>query len=86
MLCAGTCSGAFCFPCSAGRRPCWPAGTGPDDPYLALENIFCDSLGGVLALRGCLPTYYLKQIAQEVVARLEGVEAIDNQIQVVTPT
>jgi osmotically-inducible protein OsmY len=55
------------------------------NPYLALKNVSCDGRGGVLVLRGCLPTYYLKQVAQEVVARLEGVEMIDNQIQVVTP-
>jgi hypothetical protein len=55
------------------------------NPYLALKNVSCDWLNGVLVLKGCLPTYYLKQIAQEVVANLAGVEAIDNQIQVVTP-
>jgi osmotically-inducible protein OsmY len=53
-------------------------------PYLALKNVFCDYLNGVLVLRGCLPSYYLKQVAQEVVARLDGVERIDNQIQVMT--
>jgi hypothetical protein len=52
-------------------------------PYRALKNISCDWFDGVLVLRGCLPTYYLKQIAQEAVASLEGVERIDNQIQVV---
>jgi osmotically-inducible protein OsmY len=54
-------------------------------PYLALKNVSCGWLDGVLVLRGCLPSYYLKQIAQEAVAALEGVERIDNQIQVVTP-
>src|SRR5262245_46300049 len=53
------------------------------NPYLALKHVACDCRGGVLALRGCLPSHYLKQVAQEVVARLEGVQAIDNQIQVV---
>jgi hypothetical protein len=53
------------------------------NPYLALKNISCDLLDGVLVLRGCLPTYYLKQIAQEVVGHLEGVKRIENQIQVV---
>jgi hypothetical protein len=53
--------------------------------YLALKNVTCDMLDGVLVLRGCLPTYYLKQVAQEAVAPLKGVERIDNQIQVVTP-
>jgi osmotically-inducible protein OsmY len=55
------------------------------NPYLALKNVSCDYRDGVLILRGCLPSYYLKQIAQEAVASLEGVERIDNQIQVVTP-
>ena len=55
------------------------------NPYLALKNVACDCREGVLVLRGCLPSYYLKQIAQEAVASLEGVERIDNEIQVVTP-
>jgi hypothetical protein len=54
------------------------------NPYLALKNVTCDYRDGVLVLRGCLPSYYLKQIAQEVVGRLKGVDAIDNQIQVMT--
>jgi osmotically-inducible protein OsmY len=55
------------------------------NPYLALKNVSCDWLDGVLILRGCLPSFYLKQITQEVVASVEGVEHIDNQILVVTP-
>jgi hypothetical protein len=51
--------------------------------YPALRNISCDFLNGTLALRGFVETYYLKQIAQEAVARLEGVE--QNQIEVVSP-
>ena len=33
------------------------------NPYLALKNVQCDFHEGVLTLRGCLPTYYLKQMA-----------------------
>jgi hypothetical protein len=55
-------------------------------PYQPLKNVSCDWLDGVLVLQGCLPSYYLKQVAQEVVARLEGVDAVDNRIRVVTPT
>jgi osmotically-inducible protein OsmY len=54
-------------------------------PYRALLHVSCACRDGVLLLRGCLPSYYLKQVAQEVVAHLEGVAAVDNQIQVVTP-
>ena len=55
------------------------------NPYLALKSVSCEWRDGVLVLRGCLPSYYLKQVAQEVVARLEGVQAVDNQLQVMTP-
>ena len=53
------------------------------NPYLALRNVSCDCRGGVLVLRGRLPTYYLKQVAQEAVAHLEGVQGVDNRIEVV---
>jgi osmotically-inducible protein OsmY len=55
------------------------------NPYLAMKNVSCDCRRGVLVLRGCLPSYYLKQVAQEAVACLEGVEAVDNQIEVMPP-
>lgn len=52
------------------------------NPYLALKNISCDVQDGVLTLRGYLPSYYLKQIAQEAVAATDGVARVDNQIEV----
>jgi hypothetical protein len=51
--------------------------------YLALKNVSCEYCEGVLTLRGCLPSYYLKQMAQTAVARLDGVLRIDNQIEVI---
>jgi osmotically-inducible protein OsmY len=54
--------------------------------YVALNNIACEFSSGVLTLSGCLPTYYLKQVAQEAVARLCGVERVDNRIEVVSPS
>jgi hypothetical protein len=54
--------------------------------YPALKNVSCDYRGGALVLRGCLPSYYLKQMAQEVVAhQVPGVGRLDNQIQVIQP-
>jgi hypothetical protein len=54
--------------------------------YSALKHVSCDYQSGVLVLRGCLPSYYLKQIAQEVVAhQVTGVARLDNQIHVVWP-
>jgi hypothetical protein len=50
--------------------------------YLALQNISCDYREGVLTLRGCLPTYYLKQVAQAAVGQLGGVQRLVNEIDV----
>jgi osmotically-inducible protein OsmY len=52
-------------------------------PYLALKNISCEYREGVLTLRGCLPSYYLKQVAQTAVAHIDGVGTIINLIDVV---
>jgi hypothetical protein len=54
------------------------------NPYLALKNVTCDYREGVLTLRGCLPSYYLKQIAQTAVARVAGGVRIVNEIEVVS--
>jgi hypothetical protein len=48
--------------------------------YLALREVACDTRGGIVRLRGCLPTYYLKQVAQETVAEVHDVRRIINRI------
>lgn len=53
--------------------------------YSALKNVSCEYRDGVLVLRGCLASYYLKQLAQEVVTHLDGVERVDNEVQVLRP-
>jgi hypothetical protein len=47
-------------------------------PYLALRVIGCANHEGSVTLRGCVPTYYLKQLAQEIVSGTEGVR--DHQL------
>lgn len=54
--------------------------------YLALRSISCECRDGTLILRGCLPSYYLKQQAQAAVARVEGVGSITNEIEVLVPS
>jgi osmotically-inducible protein OsmY len=54
--------------------------------YVALKNISCEYHDGVLVLNGCLPTYYLKQVAQEAIARVDGVQRVENRIAVVSPS
>jgi hypothetical protein len=39
----------------------------------------------VLVVRGCVPTYYLKQQLQNALKRLDGVRRIDNCVDVVRP-
>ena len=50
--------------------------------YAELRELSCDFNGGVLTLRGCVPTYYLKQVAQEAVADVPGVIEVDNHLEV----
>lgn len=51
--------------------------------YLALRDVSCILLeGSILRLRGRLPSHYLKQVAQALVAGIEGVRQVDNQIVV----
>ena len=51
-------------------------------PYVALRSIMCEFHEGVLVLRGQVTSYYLKQLAQEMVRTLDGVELIVNVVEV----
>ncbi len=53
-------------------------------PYRVLKNVSCEYRDGTLTLRGRLPSYFLKQMAQAAVARVAGVERIVNHIEVAT--
>jgi osmotically-inducible protein OsmY len=53
------------------------------NPYPTIRRVSCECDDqGVLVLRGRLPTYYQKQLAQEAVARLPGVTQVVNQTEV----
>jgi len=51
-------------------------------PYRQLRSlkIYCHS--GRVTLQGCLPTYYLKQVAQTLVREVSDVRDIDNDVKV----
>ena len=53
-------------------------------PHVELHEVSCEFSGGVLTLRGRLPSYHLKQLAQAVVAEVPGVIEIHNRVEVVT--
>ncbi|MGA2066764.1 MAG: BON domain-containing protein [Thermoguttaceae bacterium] len=52
-------------------------------PHLTLQRIWCEYEAGTLFLRGQVPSFYYKQLAQEAVNGLEQVHAVANEIEVV---
>lgn len=54
-----------------------------DSAYGALKQVHCECHAGVLHLRGHVPSYYLKQMAQSLIAAAPGVRQIDNRLEVV---
>lgn len=53
-----------------------------NSPYFPLRKISCECEWGVLSLRGRLPSFYHKQLAQQAVSDVEGVSQIINEIEV----
>jgi len=52
------------------------------DPHVNRREVSCECQEGVLWLRGELPSFYEKQVAQEAVKGLDGVAGIINDIEV----
>jgi osmotically-inducible protein OsmY len=50
--------------------------------YLELRRVECRVQEGILTLAGNVSSHYLRQVAQASVQRLQGVQAIDNQLTV----
>lgn len=53
------------------------------ESHLSMQRIWCAVERNHLFLRGQVPSYYHKQLAQEVVAGLEGVGQVVNEIEVI---
>jgi osmotically-inducible protein OsmY len=51
-------------------------------PYNAVRRLSCECVGGVLTLRGTVASFFHEQIAQQSVAGLEGVNLVNNQVDV----
>lgn len=54
-------------------------------PYFPLRGIQVDYHEGALMLRGSVPSYYFKQLAQEAIRKITGVEFIINALEVRPP-
>ena len=52
------------------------------DPRLAYREVHCQAESGRLILRGRVRSYFEKQIAQELLRRVEGVGEIRNELEV----
>ncbi|MBX3423531.1 MAG: BON domain-containing protein [Pirellulaceae bacterium] len=52
------------------------------NPHLNGHQVFCQEESGVVVLHGRVSTFFQKQMAQESLKKLEGVEKVINQLQV----
>jgi osmotically-inducible protein OsmY len=54
-------------------------------PYFFLKGLSCHFDGGVLTLRGTVPMWQLRQFAETIVGRVEGVRQVVNQVEIFDP-
>lgn len=52
------------------------------NPYLARRNLRFETQQGRVTLRGVVGTYFQKQMAQEAIRYVDGVDEISNQLEV----
>ena len=52
------------------------------NPYLPRRNLRFETAEGRVTLRGVVGSYYQKQMAQEAIRHLDGVEEIANELEV----
>lgn len=50
--------------------------------YYQVQWVSCEFHEGVLTLRGQVSSYYLKQIVQTLVLRMDGVDEVNNRVEV----
>jgi hypothetical protein len=53
--------------------------------YGRVDSFEFEWVDEVLVVKGAVPTYYLKQLLQSALRKLEGVHRVDNQVVVVRP-
>jgi len=51
-------------------------------PYWSVRQLICYVDQGRIVLRGTVPSYYLKQIAQSLAVKAVGAERMDSNIEV----
>lgn len=53
-----------------------------DNPHLLGKRVELQTAHGRVTLSGAVSTFFQKQMAQETVKRIDGVESVDNQLEV----
>jgi osmotically-inducible protein OsmY len=52
-------------------------------PYVPLHHVVCHWQDGVLTIQGRVPSFYLKQLAQTMAGSVDGIDSVDNRLDVV---
>jgi len=52
------------------------------NPHVPFQNVSVEAADGRVVLKGSVSTFFQKQMAQEAIRRVDGVEQIDNLLQV----
>lgn len=52
------------------------------NPYLPNQQVRIEAADGLVVLKGNVRSFYQKQMAQESIRRIDGVERIDNLLEV----
>ena len=53
-----------------------------ENPYLSRRHVRVETNDGHVRLEGTVDSFFQKQMAQELLRRVDGVEQIENQLQV----
>jgi osmotically-inducible protein OsmY len=51
-------------------------------PHIPRHRVRLENMAGRVVVRGAVDTYYQKQMTQEAILRVEGVEHLENQLEV----
>lgn len=51
-------------------------------PYVGAHDLRVEAVAGVVRLEGAVRSFFHKQMAQELIRRVDGVERIENRLQV----
>jgi hypothetical protein len=55
-------------------------------PYWSVRQLACDTSGDCVIVRGIVPSYYLKQVAQSLAMRIAGIGQVRSDIHVQSET